>query len=596
VANFEVNPIFGYRPCSVHFSDNSQGEITNWEWDFGDGDKSTSQNPVHEYTTAGCYTVKLAIEGTDGNDSVTKENCITISEPSSFHEIASDLKNDPVTFKVRDVFAGCDLDQDGKKEILLTDYKNGGRVHVYEFVADNAIEHVWSSSGTSSSNYAPTRTVKISDLDGNGRKEILLPVSRDNNENDHGFHVFEWDGTNDNGYGDGESICCCKVVGNWTTGYTENIAVDDLDNDGKQEVIYLNNGSNNEDGIFIYSCTGEFSKGNISWIEEAVFTISNGDFNGSPISISCGDLDKDNNREAIVGIWDDGAFLIIEAIESNKYEKRAYFKTTPGTDDYCIKDIILSDFDNDDNPDILFNLYTQGKVGLVHNISSLEDLNNNANISFIFENSASIFEDLGSSLGMAYSDQDDDGEPNLFLAQWDHGSLVDVEYTGTGDRTLAENYDVRYVYWDQSGFSGGSFAVFAPECDLDGDNSKEVIVTFLDGSTDANKIWFRVFEYDPTTIISEWQVILPKRCILKQNYPNPFNPTTNIEYNLSKPGNVTIEVYNNLGQKIETLIKKFMPAGNHIVEFNGKNLSSGVYYYKIFASDIHEIRKMVLLK
>jgi predicted GH43/DUF377 family glycosyl hydrolase len=89
---------------------------------------------------------------------------------------------------------------------------------------------------------------------------------------------------------------------------------------------------------------------------------------------------------------------------------------------------------------------------------------------------------------------------------------------------------------------------------------------------------------------------------LKQNYPNPFNPSTKIKFALPKPKNVKIEVYNIIGQKIETVLNKPMPAGHHEVEFNAGNLSSGIYLYRIVidsygeAGGWQDVKKMVLLK
>jgi hypothetical protein len=79
-------------------------------------------------------------------------------------------------------------------------------------------------------------------------------------------------------------------------------------------------------------------------------------------------------------------------------------------------------------------------------------------------------------------------------------------------------------------------------------------------------------------------------------YPNPFNTTTKIKFDLPKPETVKIEVCNIIGQKIQTLLNKSMPAGYHEVEFNGQNLSSGIYLYRIEAGAWQDVKKMVYLK
>ncbi len=83
---------------------------------------------------------------------------------------------------------------------------------------------------------------------------------------------------------------------------------------------------------------------------------------------------------------------------------------------------------------------------------------------------------------------------------------------------------------------------------------------------------------------------------LEQNYPNPFNPKTLINYSLKKQTSVRLAIYDVMGRYIETLIEATQPAGKYRVEFDGTNLSSGIYIYKIETNEFTTQRKMVLLK
>ena len=90
---------------------------------------------------------------------------------------------------------------------------------------------------------------------------------------------------------------------------------------------------------------------------------------------------------------------------------------------------------------------------------------------------------------------------------------------------------------------------------------------------------------------------------LSQNYPNPFNPVTSIQYAISslpdgKAGRqlVTLKVYDILGREIATLVNEEKPAGEYEVEFNGTNLPSGIYFYRLKAGNFVETKKMVLIK
>ncbi|MCX6175418.1 MAG: T9SS type A sorting domain-containing protein [Ignavibacteriales bacterium] len=89
---------------------------------------------------------------------------------------------------------------------------------------------------------------------------------------------------------------------------------------------------------------------------------------------------------------------------------------------------------------------------------------------------------------------------------------------------------------------------------------------------------------------------IPTEFALYQNFPNPFNPTTNIKFALPKESNVTLRIYNVLGQEVETLVNKVMPAGYHTVDFNATKLSSGMYIYRIEAGDFVQVKKMLLMK
>lgn len=84
---------------------------------------------------------------------------------------------------------------------------------------------------------------------------------------------------------------------------------------------------------------------------------------------------------------------------------------------------------------------------------------------------------------------------------------------------------------------------------------------------------------------------------LDQNYPNPFNPTTNISFSLASSSDVTLEVFNMLGQKVATLLQnEKRSAGDHNQSFNASSLSSGMYVYRLSTSSFVQSRKMMLIK
>ena len=90
--------------------------------------------------------------------------------------------------------------------------------------------------------------------------------------------------------------------------------------------------------------------------------------------------------------------------------------------------------------------------------------------------------------------------------------------------------------------------------------------------------------------------LMPQEYILSQNYPNPFNPSTQIQYALPEATEVTLEVFNSVGQKVMELVNGQKSAGYHTATFDASGLSSGVYLYKLTTPSFTETKKMLLIK
>ncbi len=88
----------------------------------------------------------------------------------------------------------------------------------------------------------------------------------------------------------------------------------------------------------------------------------------------------------------------------------------------------------------------------------------------------------------------------------------------------------------------------------------------------------------------------PGQFLLMQNYPNPFNPCTTIGYSIANSAYVTLKIYDILGKEITTLINEDQLPGVYRVDFNGKNISSGIYFYQITAGNFTDTKKLLLLK
>ena len=104
----------------------------------------------------------------------------------------------------------------------------------------------------------------------------------------------------------------------------------------------------------------------------------------------------------------------------------------------------------------------------------------------------------------------------------------------------------------------------------------------------------------PATVTAVDNSLVPKEFTLLQNYPNPFNPTTTIQYSIEKPSQVTLKVYNVLGNEVATLVSKHQEAGNYSVLLGVSkgtaSLSSGVYFYILEAGSFVSTKKLILIK
>jgi len=117
-----------------------------------------------------------------------------------------------------------------------------------------------------------------------------------------------------------------------------------------------------------------------------------------------------------------------------------------------------------------------------------------------------------------------------------------------------------------------------------------VIVT---GASDGDYI---TIKYSQTISIQQLSTELPEQFSLYQNYPNPFNPTTKIKFDIEKAGIIKLKVFDILGKEIATLVNESLNSGSYETEFDGSNIMSGVYFYKLETDNFSEVKRMILTK
>jgi hypothetical protein len=497
---------------------------------------------------------------------------------------------------IRGCAAGSDLDEDGLYEIIVTDYDNGGMVHVYEVTGDNTLEWVWSSAG---SNVGNIRHVGTGDLDNDGIGEIIFAGSDGtwSAEYEGGVHVYEWDGTTDNGYGTAAASIYKPNPTHEERFRTEGFAIGDIDEDGQNELLICDNTSTAEqDALYILSVSGTFESGFASWNEEAAYFRADG-FGGSPTNAQMGDMDGDGNYEAIFGVWDFAALYIVEATGANAYEYQTYIQIDTTGDGVNLDNFVVGDLNNDGADEVYFNIYGGGELAVITGGADVSAITFEDNVEYL-----AMTGEAG-AYGMAIGDQDHgtgtDGM-DLYVAAYTNGVIQDWELTGA-DPTDPAAWTPN-VLFEGTASDQGSFGLSVPPVDLDGDGALEVVATFLEAVPPEGK-WFRVFEWTGETEVEEYTIAVdvPREFKLAQNYPNPFNAQTTIEYTVSRPGHVSLKVFNATGQLVRTLVDDHRSINRYAVTWDGTDRSgrpvaSGIYFYQLKTADFVESKKMSLLK
>ncbi|MDR3665684.1 MAG: FISUMP domain-containing protein, partial [Ignavibacteriaceae bacterium] len=134
-----------------------------------------------------------------------------------------------------------------------------------------------------------------------------------------------------------------------------------------------------------------------------------------------------------------------------------------------------------------------------------------------------------------------------------------------------------------------------------GNSNKPSQYSYIDKNVIAGKYNYRLKMIDldgssKYSSIVNVEIVAPAKFELGQNYPNPWNPTTTIRYQIPINIFVIIKVFDALGREVATLVNEIKPAGIYEVTLNGRNLSSGVYYYQMKAGTFFETKKFVLIK
>jgi len=177
---------------------------------------------------------------------------------------------------------------------------------------------------------------------------------------------------------------------------------------------------------------------------------------------------------------------------------------------------------------------------------------------------------------------DDDVQLNWVTATEKNNSGFQIERKSAGD-------------FESIGFVPGS-----------GTTTEPMNYSFSDADLTPGNYYYRIkqIDYDGTFEYSdaiEIEIAAPGVFSLNQNYPNPFNPSTKITFSLASDANVSLKVFDVMGQEVMILIDQDLSAGEHKYDLNASGLNSGVYFYKLEANgqkgkNFTSVKKMIILK
>lgn len=388
------------------------------------------------------------------------------------HGDVDELYQQDNTGNSRTVIGGFDLDNDGKKEIIMNDYA-AHAVRLFEYdQANDVFEQTWMSppDTAAGSNHAASnpRVVTVGDLDGDNKWEIVFPLA----STPAGYYVYEWDGVNgSDNYGTTYSsvintevdTCCTANYRSFTAGHEGIPYILDVDNDGKQEILLSirANATGGKRGLLVTSVEGDIehnSGGSFeTWISE-YFVDRGGYGSGSPYHAVPADLDGDGTWEIVNHTWNFFNFYNVDVTGPNSYQApdptsaTRNFQATAPADQVSLFGGSAGDADGDGNDEVYFSNFQTGDLWVV-------DYNPGDDVLSIDGSHVVNVVPRFANFWTTVFDVDKNGRPNIISGAGFPRTIISAELTGSNPRDPAA-YTTKVIYAGEPDiFTGGNIVV-----------------------------------------------------------------------------------------------------------------------------------------
>lgn len=436
------------------------------------------------------------------------------------------------------------IDGDGKTALLMTDYSGGGRVHVFKPVGKDSVELVWSSprQATSIGGGNSPRCVRVSDLDGDGRPEIIFPTY-------NGIYIYEWDGVVGSGnFGTSPSQIInsqtCPGLPASGANRVEAMWVGDLYGDGGQELVTVWNNDTPSDRqyLVVIRASGSwdtndpgFSGFNLDYI----LPFSSNLGGGQPIEAFVGDFNGQGKKSIIVHTWNHLNVFPVRVLGPQSFAlpdttKPGAYLNLMDVDGVSLLGGVTTDIDNDGVDEVYLPVYFTSSSNDPHNGQIyIVSYPKGGDLSKIDSTDGSLISEspsatLAGNTGFAsilfggdWADLNGDGKKSLYFGSSTPADVIKLEYLGGGKMNPA-NWKSSIVYAGEPDiYSSISYQdsagvkdtvrttnqpfvskLFAENMDFNGDGKPDILLPYQ-GLVDSISLSWKHFDSGTSSFITD---------------------------------------------------------------------------------------------